>query len=130
MVMLFALLAICALASSCARRQNSSEGQKKVDPISSTAPKFEPLRHETPFIANARLAASEGDCAPRYANGLHGSCINNQPCRGIGVLDEKGKAVCTCYAKAGGCNENQRCDAIKKACVPENEPGFGRAGDD
>ena len=109
-------------------RQNSD--QKKVSPISETPPKFEPLPREAPVIPPPKTIASVGDCAPKYANGLHGACVNNQPCRGIAVLDEVGKPACGCYAKAGGCSAKERCDAIKKACVPEEEPGFGRAAED
>jgi hypothetical protein len=124
------MVAACGIAAGCARHQGAGQDEKKVEPVSETAPKFEPMRRDVPVVANAKPAPSVGDCAPKYANGLHGSCINNQPCRGIGVLDDQNNASCSCYAKAGGCNEGQRCDAIKKACVPENEPGFGHAADD
>jgi hypothetical protein len=126
------LLTACAIATGCSRRQQQSaqNDEKKPAPVSEVAPKLEPLRQAVPPVVNARPVASVGDCGPKYANGLRGSCINNQPCRGIGVLDEKGKAVCSCYGTAGGCKETERCDAIKKACVPEKEPGFGRAPGD
>ena len=125
------LVAGFGLATSCSRQQQSAkDDQKKVDPVSETAPKFESMPRTAPVVARAEPVASVGDCAPKYQNGLHGACINDQPCRGIGVLDDKGKAVCSCYGKAGGCGESDRCDAIKKACVPEKEPGFGRAAED
>jgi hypothetical protein len=123
---LILLMATCSvvIGSSC---QRSSREVKKVDPISQTPPKLQPLPRTAPVIASAQPVPSQGNCAPRYANGLHGTCINNQPCRGFGVVGQDGKPVCACYAKVGGCNEGERCDALKKACVPEKEPGFGRA---
>lgn len=114
---------LAVLSGSC---QRSGREAKKVDPISQTAPKLEPLPRTGAVLASARPVPSQGDCAPKYANGLHGTCINNQPCRGFGQIGADGQPVCACYAKAGGCNEGQRCDAVKKACVPEKEPGFGR----
>jgi len=70
---------------------------------------------------------SIGDCAPRYRTGQIGACINNQPCRGFGVLGENDRPVCTCYGQIGGCGETERCDDRKLACVPETEPPFNRA---
>lgn len=124
------LLAGYLLMASCSQRQASSGDEKKVDPVAQTEPKFQPLPQTAPMVANLRPVASKGDCAPKYASGLHGSCINNAPCRGFGVIDEKGQPVCACFAKAGGCNQGDRCDIIKKACVSEKEPGFGRMPDD
>jgi hypothetical protein len=125
------LFAGCTATIGCLHTQPSArDDQKKVDPVSETAPKFEPMPQSAPVVLSARPVASVGDCGPRYSNGLRGACINAKPCRGIGVLDEKGNAACACYARAGGCSEKERCDAIKKACVPENEPGFGRAAED
>lgn len=121
----------CAIASGCSSRQQSaSDDQKKVNPVSETAPKFESLPQTAPVVLRSRTVASVGDCGPRYENGLRGACINNQPCRGIGVLDSAGKPACACYARAGGCSVSERCDSIKKACVPEKEPGFGHAPED
>jgi hypothetical protein len=120
-----------AVAVGCgARQQSARDDQNKVSPVSETAPKLEPRERTAPAVLSSKPVASVGDCGPRYANGLRGACINNQPCRGIGVLDASGKAVCACYAKIGGCSESERCDAIKKACVPEKESGFGRAPED
>ena len=126
------LVAGCTLVVGCSSRQQSArDDQKKVEPVSQTAPKFEPMQRTASVVPARRQVPSSGDCAPKYANGLSGTCINNKPCRGLGVLAEDGKtAVCACYATAGGCNQEQRCDAIKKACVPEKEPGFGRLPED
>ena len=124
------LLAVGSVTWGCARQpQSASNDAKRVDPISETVPRFEALPRTAPVIAQATLVASVGDCAPNYANGLHGSCVNNQACRGIGVLNEKGQIVCSCFGRPA-CGEKERCDAIKKACVPENEPGFGRGEED
>lgn len=126
------LLAVgCASAVGCSTRQQSaSNDPNKVNPVSETVPKLEPMPKTAPVVLSSKTVASIGDCGPRYENGLRGACINNQPCRGIGVLDNSGKAACACYARAGGCSVSERCDAIKKACVPEKEPGFGRAPED
>lgn len=121
----------CALAAGCpAKQQSARDDQKQVNPVSETAPKLEPMPQTAPATQSSKFVASVGDCGPKYANGLRGACINNRPCRGIGILDNAGKAVCACYARVGGCSEKERCDAIKKACVPETQPGFGRAPED
>jgi hypothetical protein len=109
--------------ASCSQRDGN---EKQVAPVSRTPPKLEPMRTAArPLVARPRVA-SEGDCAPRYAKGGRGTCINNQPCRGFGVRAESGAAVCICFAREGGCGEGQRCDLKKMACVPETEPPFGR----
>jgi hypothetical protein len=108
----------------CSR--GAPDDKQKVQPVSDQPPKLEP--HSTPasVLVNAPPVASKGDCAPRYKNGLTGTCINNQPCRGFGVLDEKRQAECSCYGIAGGCRTGQRCDTIRKSCVPEEELPFER----
>jgi hypothetical protein len=125
------LLAMFSVTWGCSQQkpQSARDDAKQVNPISESAPKFEPMPRTAPVIKQATLVASVGECAPKYANGLHGSCVNNQACRGIGVLDEKGAVVCSCFGRAA-CGEKERCDAVKKACVPENEPGFGHGEDD
>jgi len=70
---------------------------------------------------------SIGDCAPRYRTGQLGACINNQPCRGFGVLGENDRPVCSCYGQIGGCAETERCDDRKLVCVPDTEPLDNRA---
>jgi hypothetical protein len=125
------LAAVGAITVGCGGKQQSARNdQTQVNPVSETQPKFEPLPQTAPVTLSARFAPSIGDCGPKYANGLRGACINNRPCRGIGIYDSAGKAVCACYAREGGCSESERCDAIKKSCVPEKEPGFGRAPED
>jgi hypothetical protein len=126
------LLAVAALAMSqgCSKQRAASSEEKRINAVSETEPKFEPLPRAAPVLALQTPVASSGDCAPKYAIGLRGSCINNKPCRGFGVVGEGGAPVCACFAKAGGCGETERCDVIKKVCVSESEPGLGRLPDD
>lgn len=123
--MALALLpAALAILLSCSSKQQPDD-EKKVSPVAQSAPHLQPL----PSVAPAPVrppVASEGDCAPRYANGGKGTCINNQPCRGFGVRADNGSVVCTCFGRDGGCREGQRCDPQRLACVPEKEPPFGR----
>lgn len=70
--------------------------------------------------------ASEGGCEPRYRNGLVGTCINHQPCRGFGVRESDGGASCVCYVKRSGCNADERCDAQEAQCVKDDESEFNR----
>jgi hypothetical protein len=94
--------------------------------VSSVPPPITPLAQQAPPLPNRPLLASRGICAPRYANGLTGSCVNNQPCRGFAVAARRGGVECACFAVAGGCAEGQRCDIEEKTCKQENAPLFGR----
>jgi len=114
-------LSILALCS-----PRAPEDKQKVQPVSEQAPRLEPHSIPATVVVNAPAVASQGDCAPRYKHGLTGSCINNQACRGFGALNEKGQAECSCYGLTGGCRAGQRCDAIRKSCVPEEELPFER----
>ncbi|MFL6234825.1 MAG: hypothetical protein ACJ76N_16950 [Thermoanaerobaculia bacterium] len=76
---------------------------------------------------NLEIVASQGDCAPRYANGSTGSCINSKPCRGYGMRSSAGAVECRCWAKAGGCGETERCDIILKRCVPDDKADNARS---
>jgi hypothetical protein len=113
----------------CSLRPTSKEpaDKKQVQPVSEQPPQLVPQAIPDPMLAIQTPVASQGDCAPRYKNGLTGNCINNQPCRGFGVLNDKNNAECSCYGIAGGCQEAKRCDAIRKSCVPEEEMPFERA---
>jgi len=126
------LLVCCASLASCAsvRPGRDVDKDRNLEAVSSTEPTFESLPRPAPATRNATPVASRGECAPRYANGLHGSCINHQPCRGFGIVDESGQPVCACYAIVGGCHAGERCDTIRKACIPDSQPGWGRAPDD
>jgi hypothetical protein len=109
----------------CSGGQQPASDRSKISPVAQNAPKMQPIPAVAPKKALPRVP-SQGDCAPRYANGGRGACINNQPCRGFGVRLENGSAACTCYGIDGGCKEGGRCDAMRLACVPENTPPFGR----
>ena len=119
------MLAWVALVAVVSCSPQSSD-ESKVEPVSQTPPKLTPMPAAVPPLVARPPVASEGDCAPRYANGSKGTCINNQPCRGFGVRADDGSAVCTCFGLDGGCREGQRCDPQKLACLPEKEPPFGR----
>src|SRR6266567_203564 len=66
-----ALLAVV----SCSPQQSSD--QKQAEAVSQTPPKLKELSKPPPAVAARPRVASEGDCAPRYANGGRGTCINN-----------------------------------------------------
>ena len=85
-----------------------------------------PLPQSTPVPTapapqRVELYYGEGDCAPRFANGMRGTCINNQPCNGFGVKDEKGNLQCECFGAKGGCPEGTVCSVTLHACVPLRE---------
>lgn len=84
---------------------------------------------KSPAVPIPRLppVASEGGCEPRYRNGMVGSCINHQPCRGFGVRERDGSAQCICYIRRGGCNADERCSAEEGQCVPDDESTFNRS---
>lgn len=107
-------------ASNSSRKR---EEERRIEATSSRPIDSAALRQEAMLYAMKRLPRVEsvGDCAPRYKIGGQGTCIENKPCRGFGVQDEKGNIVCTCYG-APGCAEGQRCDDRKLVCVPEDEP--------
>jgi hypothetical protein len=125
-VLLILALSAGCLCAACGRQRPADREPQKVEPVSQTVPHMEPLPPPVAVVARATPVPSQGDCAPKYANGLVGTCINNQACRGFGILDASGRAVCACFAKAGGCGQDERCDAMKRGCVPERQPPFGR----
>lgn len=129
---LVCLLLGCAIAASCANPQpgRSSDQARGLDAVSQIEPRLEALPEPAPPLRSAPPVASQGDCAPKYAIGLRGTCINGQPCRGFGTLTETGQPVCTCYVTPGGCSQSERCDAVHRSCVPESRPGWGAAPDD
>ena len=65
--------------------------------------------------------ASEGGCEPHYRNGLVGTCINHEPCRGFGVRNPDGSASCVCYVRRSGCAQDERCDARDGQCVKDDD---------
>lgn len=118
------ILGLIALGN-CARNNERTRGPQ-IDAISKTAPKFASLASTGPMLRPATPVPSRGSCAPNYKNGLHGTCINNKPCRGFGVIGNDGKACCTCYARQKACAPGFRCDPILKRCVPDDAGGYGR----
>lgn len=110
---LAALLAIFLFG--CNQRQNN----KPANPVVSSAP-IEVGRPFTPVpqIPRPDISYGEGDCAPRFENGMRGTCINNQPCNGFGFKDANGKIQCACFDKVGGCETNMGCSLEQRRCVP------------
>lgn len=119
------LIAFGSMLPGCSRRNPADK--EKVQSVTEQAPELQPQSLPERVQVNAPAVASKGDCAPRFKNGLTGTCINDQPCRGFGVLNEKHQAVCSCYGLVGGCQVGERCDTIHKNCVPEEELPFERA---
>jgi hypothetical protein len=114
-----------SLSSITGREQQAKEpaGLKAVSPTP-PAPGRPIVPIET-FPAMERVAG-QGDCAPAYANGSRGSCINSRPCRGYGMRGASGAVECRCWARAGGCGERERCDIIVKRCVPDDRSDRAR----
>lgn len=87
------------------------------------APPVEPFRTTGQPAPLLPRVPSRGDCAPRYRNGEQGTCVNDKPCRGFGVLDGK-QVICACFVRRGGCDANERCETHQSRCVKESEPEF------
>lgn len=94
--------------------------EPKSSAASTTQPERTEVRPTAELLRNLPSVASEGGCEPRYQNGLTGTCINGQPCRGLGVRDDSGAARCICFARDGGCSSGERCDVRLARCVPES----------
>jgi hypothetical protein len=116
------------LMQTCARQPRGSTDRdpngRPIESVSPVPPDRSALvapREAVPVLQLPRIE-SVGNCAPVYKTGRRGACINDMACRGFGVRAENGQALCTCYGQVGGCNENQRCDDRKLACVPDDEP--------
>ena len=119
-----AVIASCAPPGSV--QSDRGDQEQQIEDVSSVAPSADTLQQEDLRVTIQRLPRieSEGDCAPRYKNGMLGACIAGKECRGFGVRDKNGKALCSCYGLIGGCGEGLRCDDEKLTCVPEGElPG-------
>ena len=80
---------------------------------------------QRPF-QNRPIELGEGSCAPRVGDKAVGTCIANHACRGYGERDDKGHLQCACFGLRSGCQSSERCDFIKKSCVPIDESPFGR----
>lgn len=119
------LIILAGMQSGCSRRRSADK--EKIQSTTDGVPHLELQSLPKNVEVNRPPVASKGECAPRFKNGLIGSCINDEPCRGFGVLNDQHQAECSCYGLVGGCKEGQRCDAMRKSCVPEEELPFERA---
>lgn len=98
--------------------------QPQVDSVSiGRAPPVEAFRTTGQPAPLLPRVPSRGDCAPRYRNGEQGTCVNDKPCRGFGVLDGK-QVICACFVRREGCDEHERCEVRQSRCVKESEPTF------
>ena len=97
------IVAVCAVVlalASCATPVGRSAEPANLQVVSKTPTSTPPLAPQASPLPNLPPAPSRGDCAPRYANGLIGSCINGQPCRGFGVHDPRGGVQCPASIEA------------------------------
>src|SRR5689334_14780844 len=102
-------------AFGCPRISQKDSGHSVISPVPVEPGRpIEPAQEPSPL----ELYYGEGDCGPRFPNGMRGTCINNKPCNGFGVKNEKGEMECECFGVKGGCAEGLICSAIKRACVP------------
>ena len=106
---LFALL-----AAGCADRNKAPE-----HPVLSPVPAKEGrLLTGAPQLPRVEVSYGEGDCAPRFQNGMRGTCINGQACNGFGFKGSDGVVQCACFERAGGCETNMACSLAERKCVP------------
>ena len=119
--------AACVLVVGCvgAGRSSVQPEDAGVQAIASVKPRDSQFTSRPALLPHLPAVASRGGCEPRYTNGRTGTCINDKPCRGFGML-ENGQAVCACFATRGGCKEGYRCDTRGAECVKEDEPEFNR----
>jgi len=101
------------------------EGSEAVA-ISGVEPSHGDFTSKPEPVPHRPAVASSGGCEPRYKGGRTGTCINDKPCRGFGVLENK-QAVCMCFAVRGGCEVGYRCDPRGAECVKEEEEEFNRS---
>lgn len=77
-------------------------------------------------LPRVEIDYGEGDCGPRFSNGMRGTCINKQPCNGFGFKDAAGKLECACFDTKGGCPDTHVCSLRARACVAPSEADFKR----
>lgn len=63
----------------------------------------------------------EGDCAPKFANGMRGTCIGGKPCNGFGFKQESGAIECRCFDVKSGCADGSICSTRSRTCLPLNK---------
>jgi len=112
-----ACLLIFFLAA-CSKTPRDTSGNPVVSPV--PVKKGEPLAR-VEQLPRVEVSYGEGDCAPRFANGMRGTCIAGKPCNGFGFKDASGKIQCACFDKVGGCEENTGCSLLRRKCVPMRE---------
>jgi hypothetical protein len=116
------LLDACAFAP--AGERNAEEA--RIEAVTSRTAGLEPQPSTARPLPNRPIELGEGTCAPRLGDKIVGTCIANRACRGYGERDENGELRCACFGLRGGCATSERCDLVKKTCVPVEEPAFGR----
>lgn len=108
---------LCALALSgvqCTRSQKAP-----ANPVVSSQPvpigkSFAPVAQ----LPRVEVSYGEGDCAPRLANGMRGTCINGKACNGFGFRGPNGQIQCACFDTVGGCGANEGCSLVHRRCEP------------
>ena len=120
MLLTLAAIIFFSMAASCESRKGSD--RKDQNPVVSSVPL--PSPQAIPSVTAPppdELSYGEGDCAPRFRNGMRGTCINGKPCNGFGVKDQAGKIDCECFGTKGGCPEGNVCSVTKRGCVPPQD---------
>lgn len=103
-----------SLFSGCA---SAKRGGQEHPSVASASPQPGRPIEVQPQQPEAELFYGEGDCGPRFPNGMRGTCINNKPCSGFGVRDAGGQMECDCFGVRGGCGEGLVCSVRRRACV-------------
>lgn len=111
------LLVLAVFLCQCTQAQKKSD-YPVVSPVAIQPGK--PLQ-QVPLLPRLDISYGEGDCAPRFENGMRGTCINGKPCNGFGFKDADGRIQCACFEKLGGCEANQGCSLQRRACVAQRE---------
>lgn len=106
-----------ALQGSCASSNRGSNSNQNYPSVASVSPQPGRPVQPQPEPSMQELFYGEGDCAPRFPNGMRGTCINNKPCSGFGVKDASGNMECDCFGVKGGCTEGKVCSVRQRACV-------------
>lgn len=122
------LLALIVSTTACAGHSKQlSEQRNHIEDVSSAPIKPSEFHQEEPPLLLKRFnkVESMGDCAPKEAGGMV-ACINNEPCRGSGVMSEKGTVYCRCFGIINGCSSGQRCDEERLMCVDEASERSGK----
>jgi hypothetical protein len=120
------IAALIAVGCASAGRTTPPPEESKAAAISSVEPRYGDFTTKPEPVPHRPAVASRGGCEPRYKSGRTGTCINDKPCRGFGVLENE-QVACMCFAVRGGCEEGYRCDPRGTECVKEDEEEFNRS---